>query len=296
MKSASMALEVSPFALIATSAKFRSANGGQTKRHPSRWGLLCILIIAPGGFFVPRAQSEARSVSVPLSQSDGFEIVRVSLNGKGPYYFILDTGSSVTLVRRELLDQLRIPYREALPVNLATGTSYVERAMVHTVAVAGLSAANIEVVTLESAREGLLKTKVQGILGENFLKHFDILLDKEKHILTLDRTAELADQLAGEHLRLSHEGSFGSVTTPDRMIVNVTVPSSARKPQRFLVDTGTNMAMLFPAKEDAWVYPQTSSQFVMQSYTGILQCRQERTSLRIGTVRSTISYLHPVRE
>jgi predicted aspartyl protease len=231
---------------------------------------------------VPPGQSQARSVSVSLSQSDGFEIVRVSINGKGPYDFILDTGSSVTLVRRELLDQIPITHREALPVNLATGTSYVEKAMVHTVAVAGLSAGNIEVVTLGAASEGLLKTNVRGILGENFLKHFDILLDNEKHTLTLDRTAGLADQLAGEHLRLSDEGSFGSVATPDRIIVNVTVPSSARNPQRFLVDTGTNMAMLFPAKEAAWVYPQTSSQFVMHSYTGSLQCRQERASLRIG--------------
>jgi hypothetical protein len=184
MKLASTALGISPFALIATSAKLSGASGGQATRRPLRWGSLCILIIiiAPGGPFVPPGQSKARSVSVPLSQFAGFAIVPVFINGKGPYDFVLDTGSSVTLVRRELLEQIRIPCREALFVNSATGVSYVRRAMVHRVAVASLGAANIEVVTLEGAREGLLTTKVQGILGENFLKHFDILLDNEKHI------------------------------------------------------------------------------------------------------------------
>jgi hypothetical protein len=47
---------------------------------------------------------------------------------------------------------------------------------------------------------GILESHAQGILGENFLKHFDVLIDNDRHTLALDRTNGLAQSLAGERL------------------------------------------------------------------------------------------------
>jgi len=41
---------------------------------------------------------------------------------------------------------------------------------------------------------------VRGILGENFLRHFDILFDNQHRTMTLDAADGLADSLTGERL------------------------------------------------------------------------------------------------
>jgi len=240
----------------------------------SFWALLLLL--------APLSKAAQNSVDVPMKEVAGYEIVQVSINGTGPYDFILDTGSNTTLVQRRLLDQLHIRCSEASPVHMATGESNPLLATVERVAIAGLGVDHLQVDTLEAERVGALNTRVEGVLGENFLKHFDLLLDNEKHTLTLDPTAVLGSGLMGEHLHLFHSGSFGSDATPDRMIVDVRVPSWHQKALKFLLDTGTNTAILFPAKGRAGVPMEAPHKVEMHSYEGRITCGLERENLELG--------------
>jgi Aspartyl protease len=47
--------------------------------------------------------------TVPMGDFGGRPIVDVSINGKGPYRFILDTGSSMTVIGDDLKDELALP-------------------------------------------------------------------------------------------------------------------------------------------------------------------------------------------
>jgi len=66
----------------------------------------CAFLVSVGYFFVPLARAQTAPARIPLVEVAGEEIVQVSINGNGPYDFILDTGSNVTLVKRELLRKL----------------------------------------------------------------------------------------------------------------------------------------------------------------------------------------------
>ena len=51
---------------------------------------------------------QTKVARVPMKQIAGEEVVQVSINGTGPYNFILDTGSNVTIIRSELIRKLNL--------------------------------------------------------------------------------------------------------------------------------------------------------------------------------------------
>jgi hypothetical protein len=67
------------------------------------------------------------------------------------------------------------------------------RSVVKEVALDCLSTQNIAVVSIKSSVAGSDYRAVRGILGETFLRHFDILFDNQHRRMTLDAVADLAD-------------------------------------------------------------------------------------------------------
>jgi predicted aspartyl protease len=204
-----------------------------------------------------RVKSNVNALTWSLVEIKG---VPVSINDTGPFDFILDTGANVTVVKRKLLLQLNIADTKPVKIVTAAGESRHQRATVGSISVGGLSVENLEINTLDGAQTGALGGQVQGILGENFLKNCDLLIDNERQILVLDRTSSLAGTLTGERLPLSCFGRFGAAPTPDRVIVRLKVPSYLEKPLLLLVDSGASTAVLYPAPGGYAIRAMQSSQ------------------------------------
>jgi predicted aspartyl protease len=205
--------------------------------------------------------------------------VQVSLNGTGPYAFILDTGANTTVVKRQVLHKLNILADQPVTIASSLGDAQHQRAEIERVAIAGLSIEHVEVNTLEDGQLGALEGHVQGILGENILKNFDLLIDNDRQLLTFDRTSSLGDSLAGEHLQLSRSGSFNKAPTADRIVVQLKAPSLLPRPLLFLVDSGANVAMLYPSQGETM---QSSHHGSIQSLNANRSCHVERTNLVVG--------------
>lgn len=67
----------------------------------------------------------AREISVPpqgavfaMPDYEGRPLVDLTINGKGPYRFIFDTGAEMTVVSPELRDELALPEKEGASANL----------------------------------------------------------------------------------------------------------------------------------------------------------------------------------
>jgi hypothetical protein len=66
------------------------------------------------------------------------------------------------------------------------------------ISLAGCAVADLDVYTSDKLPYGL-----GGILGEDFLGSFDLLIDNRAHVIQLnDASSDLADGLTGEHLPL----------------------------------------------------------------------------------------------
>lgn len=98
------------------------------------------------------------------------ELVPVTINGHGPYVFMLDSGSSVSSVSRQLARRIRLPAGGSSTVIRGVVTS--ERVPLVTIASWKLGPARLapdRVAVLNLARTG---GSVAGLLGSDELRHF----------------------------------------------------------------------------------------------------------------------------
>jgi predicted aspartyl protease len=214
-----------------------------------RYLTFCSGFITVGIFFfhLSAAAQTADTISVPIRMVDGAPVVQVTLNGKGPYDFLLDTGSNYSAVQRKVLAELSIPLEDQVAIDTATDGSIHERkTTVESMSVGGVTVLQMNVCTLDPRILRPSHQHISGILGESFLKHFDILLDNEKKILVLDRTSRLAESLAGEQLPFSCFGSRDAGRTHDRIVVELKIPRYLQQSLSCLVDSGASSPFVFP--------------------------------------------------
>jgi len=213
--------------------------------------------------------------------NSGYLIVPVAINGSGPYPFLLDTGSNRTLVRNELLDTLGISAKESIPANMAADVSYLHPAVAESVTVAGLSVHGLGVAGIDADQISRLQIPIQGVLGEDFLKHFDILIDNHAKTLTLGNASDLARSLIGDHLPLSFSGKRSGRSTGDRLVLDLKLPSS-QATTRFLLDSGTTCATVFPSKAmpyNSRVLPEGT----LFTFNGNSRCHIDFVTLSLGS-------------
>jgi predicted aspartyl protease len=165
--------------------------------------LLCVVILLSFAA-VPVSAESPHTVTVSMRPSKGARtVVAVKLNGAGPYDFMVDTGATVTVLDIALFHELGLQAEGSSGVTSSAGVTNQIRSVVKQVALDCLSSQNIAVVSMKSPVAGSDDRAVRGILGENFLRHFDILFDNQHRKITLDAVGDLADSLAGERLPIT---------------------------------------------------------------------------------------------
>jgi hypothetical protein len=83
---------------------------------------------------------------------------------------------------------------------------------------------------------------IRGILGENFPRHFDILIDNEHRKMTLDAGDDLADSLTGERLPITFPPR--PQEEDNRYRPTIWVTTEAYGHARVLLDSGAPSVML----------------------------------------------------
>ncbi len=139
--------------------------------------LLLTLLIAAVATGAPAA-------TAPFDVTTGRPIVQLSVNGKGPYPFVLDTGAPGLIVRQALVDELGLEHLGTTEVTSPIGGTPLaaDRVRVDSVALAGAEARDLEatVIDLGGAALGM------GVVGPAvFRGHGPLSLDFERNELTL---------------------------------------------------------------------------------------------------------------
>jgi hypothetical protein len=172
--------------------------------------------------------------------------VSVSINHSGPYEFMVDTGSQITIVEPSLATELQLS-----PEGNAGLTSGVRRAEVQLVrldlAQVGPYSVEQPLAAVQSlAQIQVENPKVRGILGENFLTHFDLLIDQAHSVLCLDKTKQMQKDLQGEHIPLvtKSDGEWNS-PLPQPVLVPVRLSESGSRGMILRLDSGANVPQLY---------------------------------------------------
>jgi hypothetical protein len=87
---------------------------------------------------------------------------------------------------------------------------------------------------------------IRGILGSNFLQHFDLLLDYAHGVLCLDDGKRLQQKVRGEHIALIKTAkSAEDLPFTERCVIVVRVSGEKVRDLHLILDSGSNAPLLF---------------------------------------------------
>lgn len=129
-------------------------------------------------------------VAIDLAGTSGaVMLVKVYINGAGPFDFVLDTGATMTCLDRALADSLGLPARFGAPgVGIGVGgKGEVPIVRIDSLRTGDASATKVGACVLDLSHLKALGPTVQGLLGLDFLKAYRVTLDFERGVAKLEK-------------------------------------------------------------------------------------------------------------
>src|SRR5207248_300987 len=84
-------------------------------------------------------------------------------------------------------------------------------------------------------------SRIRGALGENFLAHFDVLIDYTHKLLCLDETRTMRERVRGEHIPLvTSKPPESELPFGERLVVSVHLSGVGTREIRLQLDSGSD--------------------------------------------------------
>lgn len=176
-------------------------------------------------------------------------IVAVSINHSGPYNFLLDTGTQITMVDPSLAAGLRLATQGKAEVASVGVQSSATFAQLDLLEAGSHAVANQKVLVYDLRNLQATGLDVQGVLGEDFLEQFDMLIDNAHSLLCLDDSPAMRAEIKGQHIALVTPAQATDGTPlPSSLIVTGRL-SDGMRPVRLKLDSGANVPFLYNTSE-----------------------------------------------
>ena len=176
-----------------------------------QFALLFLAAIFPIGLHA-QAGCPANVKAIPLHWVNQHQmIVEVSINHSGPYDFLLDTGTQMTVVDLTLAADLHL--QSGGNANVA-GVSFqgpASYAKLDRFEVGDHVATNQAVLVYNMKNVQAAGFALRGLLGEDFLSRYDVLIDKAHNVLCIDDTGAMVESMKGGHTSPPPSSAAGSL-------------------------------------------------------------------------------------
>jgi hypothetical protein len=162
-----------------------------------------------------------RVVSIVPIEFDGLNmLIKVKINKAGEYTFLLDTGSSGVIVDKNVAEKFNEGKRFDAKIGDGLTTRNGELIQLKSVKVGNIEIQNCGAYVFDLSQLNSCGRKVDGILGDNFLKFLLVKIDYDKKLLTLSGNTDNNENLRGYNFKLLRsdghifaEFSTGSITS-----------------------------------------------------------------------------------
>jgi len=172
----------------------------------------------------------------------GTPAVKVRINGRD-YEFWLDTGSSMTVVSSAVASEAGIPFvsAETLRIRTFEGTAPVKAAIVRRLEIGPIAFTNTPTIVMDAALMRVKSTsdgvtgrgvRVDGIIGWDIIRQFDVVLDYRSGAITFKKP---------EHLGIAGT-EFQNLTWVGKPLVQVRTKRGGTF--EFTLDTGAQATLL----------------------------------------------------
>lgn len=192
----------------------------------------------------PAAASPAGDTpAVPFSvHKQRTVVIPVYLDGKGPFRFLLDTGSNGTAILAEVAGQFRFGVVGQTRVITPTGIETRTVVRLGGLSVGSMTANGLLATVITRPRARAIDKDIAGILGQNFLSQHDYTLDYKRR------------QLVWSGSRAKEEDTVVSLAlhpSAGRFLVALPQDDEGRRTIRLVPDSGTNTLVVFQRRGHA---------------------------------------------
>lgn len=195
--------------------------------------LICATVLFVGLCSFASARPRAVSTVNFKLLEDYVIVIPVTVNGAGPYEFLLDTGTNTTLVSAEFAQALRLRPVDRIELMTVTGSQIVPRAWLESVTVGAKTATNLEALLSDLREARAVKPEICGVLGQNFLSRFNYLINYRDRRIEFEDENEMERSLRGARLPIEWNEGRALIT-----------PSEGSR-LRLALDSGTPAMILF---------------------------------------------------
>ena len=138
-----------------------------------------VLIIATTAVAQPSCSVNLAATPARATSNRNEVILEAYINGAGPYAFLLDTGSQITMIDESLASELKLkPTTSASVVGVSMQGKGAKYALVDSIRVGqDTRIGNTYVLAFDMKDMHAAGYTVRGLIGEDFLSHFDATID-----------------------------------------------------------------------------------------------------------------------
>ena len=199
-------------------------------RTPIKIGVVCLLV----GGTLQRLHAES---DIHFRLVDNTLIVVALNSGQGDRFdFVLDTGTDTTVVDPSIASRLSFAPVERIQVVSLGNASMALRGSIPILSAGSFRMRNIPVLVKDLSNMRKLDSHIAGIVGQNFLSHFNYLIDYQRRLVRLQTGDEIPEITGGDHVAIE--------STENRMMVAAEAHSRSATRLNLLLDSGASSLVL----------------------------------------------------
>jgi hypothetical protein len=204
------------------------------------------LVILPTVEAEPRCPGNIASVA-PRFVQHALIVIPVKINQAGPFDFMVDTGSQVTVIDPSLAAQLDLKPRGRVGLVSVAAFAGASATVLDTLEAGSAVVEKSPAIVQDLRQIQAADPRIRGVLGESFLAHFDLLVDYGHKLLCLDETSAMRDSERGERISFVRPQHLeDELPFMERLVISVHLSETGKRPILLQLDSGSDGPILYP--------------------------------------------------
>jgi hypothetical protein len=201
-----------------------------------------------------RCPGNAASIT-PRLVEHALIVIPVMINRAGPFDFIVDTGSQVTMIDPTLASQLQLKLQGTVGVISVAGSAKGSVTVLDTLEANSRVLEKPVAIVYDLGPIQAADARIRGVLGESFLSHFDLFIDYVHKLLCLDQSRTMRDSVRGERIPLAApQHPENEMPFMQRLVIAAHLSGTGTRQILLQVDSGIDGPMLY-ARDEPRVLP-----------------------------------------
>jgi len=173
------------------------------------------------------------------------------INQSGPFDFMVDTGSQLNVIDPALAALLNLKSQGIVGLVGTAAYSQASVGILDSLEAGSQQVFKPLVVVQDLGPIQAADPRIRGVLGENFLAHFDVLIDYSRGLLCLDEAKVMEKYLRGERIPLvTSKHPKTAMPFSQRLVVSVNLSDAGTRPILLQVDSGSDGPILYAGNRE----------------------------------------------